>query len=1173
MKWIKILVVLVLLCNFVKAQTGSQRLQYFKLKTDTLFLDSLSLVPGSLFISLNGKALDSTSYKLDPKKKFLIFNKKKLNAASSTDSIRVSYKVFPVNFEKNYFKKDIALLNRDQSLAQNPFTIHYNAQTVNSPIFQNDGLTKNGSVSRGISFGNNQDVVVNSNMNLQVSGKLSKELNLVLAATDNNIPIQPDGNTQQLQEFDKVFIQVNNEDSKITMGDFQLSRPQSYFLNFYKRTQGLLFENTFLIDSLDKNKPKLSTRLSGAISRGKFARNVIVGVENNQGPYRLKGADNELFIIVLSGTEKVYIDGKLIQRGQENEYIIDYNTSEITFTAKQIITKDKRITVEFQYSERNYNRSLYYVGEEYTNNKLKMGFHFFSEQDNKNKPFQQELSLEEKLLLRSIGDTLNLAVTDGAQTADFNTTEVFYRKQDTLTGSGTFSIYNYSIAPDTAYRVRFSYVGEGNGDYKQIQSLANGKVYQWYEPVGGIRQGNYEPVIVLVTPKKKQMAIVNGEYLLNAHSTGSGQGKISWEGAYTKNDINTFSPFNAKDDEGFGGKFNFSNQFKVGERDSLSETKTKILTGLSYEYLHKNFSQIERFRSVEFTRDWNRNSDSVKNMQHIGGAQLGFMHSNKARTLYTFNGFVEEGNYSGMRHILENNYNLGKLKIQFNPTFLSSNNSQNKNLTQFYRHKSRVTQQIRNFLLAYTDELENNTFNYENKDSILARSYGFWEREGSIESADSTGNSYKVFYRERTDKKATRNILKPVAYAQNYGASANINSIKNHPIRTTITYRQLKILDSTLISNTPDNTLLSRLEYSPRIMKGFIQSSLFYEIGYGLEQKKEYSYVQVAAGQGQYYWNDYNNNGIKELNEFEIAQYSDQAIFIKIFTPTNNYVKAAHNQFSGSFYLRPSVFVKPESKKLLKAIGRFSTQTVYRTDNKSLENENSMIYNPFDTRINDSLLITTNSLFRQALFFNQNSSVGGFDYNYQQNKSKQLLVNGLESRENEMHELRTRFNFTKSWGFFTTANYGNKRTYSVYLSTRNYLINYYEVEPKLVFQPNTSFRIATGYKRSEKQNAKEYGNQKATIDDILLEIKYNKLSKGSFTMRADYLVIAYNDSQNSPISFEMLNSLKPGQNITWTMQYQQNLNQYLQISFNYDGRKTPNSKIIHIGGAQVRAFF
>ena len=363
LKYIKAILFLFIVVIQVKAQTGSQRTLFLKASSDTIFLDTLSIVDGSLIITSGNKLISNKEYILNTKKNFLILK-------NTSDSVRISYKVYPINFNKEHYNKDIAMLNRDQSLGQNPFIINYNAINPITPIFQNDGLSKNGSISRGISFGNNQDVVVNSNMNLQVAGKLSNDINLVLAATDNNIPIQPDGNTQQLQEFDKVFIQLNDENNKLIMGDFQLSRPKSYFMNYYKRTQGLYFENNFTLDSNAIKTSKLSTKVSGAISRGKFARNTIIGIENNQGPYRLRGADNELFIIVLSGTEKVYIDGKLVERGQENEYVIDYNTSEITFTAKQIITKDKRITVEFQYSERNYNRSLYYVGEEYKSNKL-----------------------------------------------------------------------------------------------------------------------------------------------------------------------------------------------------------------------------------------------------------------------------------------------------------------------------------------------------------------------------------------------------------------------------------------------------------------------------------------------------------------------------------------------------------------------------------------------------------------------------------------------------------------------------------------------------------------------------------------------------------------------------------------------------------------------------------
>ena len=53
----------------------------------------------------------------------------------------------------------------------------------------------------------------------------------------------------------------------------------------------------------------------------------------------------------------------------------------------------------------------------------------------------------------------------------------------------------------------------------------------------------------------------------------------------------------------------------------------------------------------------------------------------------------------------------------------------------------------------------------------------------------------------------------------------------------------------------------------------------------------------------------------------------------------------------------------------------------------------------------------------------------------------------------------------------------------------------------------------------------------------------------------------------------MLNGLRPGKNFTWELSYQRNLSNHLQVSITYTGRRSPDVPVVHLGGAQVRAFF
>jgi hypothetical protein len=983
-----------------------------------------------------------------------------------------------------------------------------------------------------------------------------------MVATDDNLPLQADGTTQQLQEFDRVFIQLSSKSTKLIAGDFFASRPNSYFMNFNKRGQGL---NVSSAIPFEASKSKLIVSGSAAISKGKFARNVIAGTEGNQGPYRLRGAENELFIVVLSGTEKVYIDGKLLVRGQEYDYTINYNTAELTFTAKQLITKDKRITVEFQYSDRNYSRSMFHTGLEYQTQNYTLRFNAFSEQDSKNQPLQQSLTNADKLRMAAVGDTLLQAFVSGVDSVAFSGDLVLYYKTDTLVNTVLYNdIYVYNTHPDSAhYRLSFTNFGPNGGNYIQIVSAANGKTFQWVAPVGGIPQGEYEPVILLITPKKKQMVTVGGDFKLIKNTL------INAEFAYTNNDLNTFSPHNAFDDHGYGAHVNVKNKQKL--RDS---TEALLLEG-NYEYVSAYFSPLERYRPVEFQRDWNLsntfNTGSLHPDQHLGKAGVSYVKKGLGTIGYDFSTFLNGSIYTGLKHSVNTSLTKKGFALLARGSLLNSSGTYGS--TSFIRHRVDVSQKIFKMitLSAYEDQ-EINSLHRPLSDSLQLSSTSYFEWQGAITIADSAKRSFTVFYKQRTDRLPSGENFLNSSVADNVGGTITLNGNPDHQLRMTASYRNLKIVSPLLSSLQPDHTVVGRLEYNMRLKKGVVTGQTFYEAGSGLEVKKEYSYIEVPTGQGTYAWTDYNSDEVKQLNEFEVAVYSDQANYIRVFTPTNEYIKVYTNQFSQSLNLRPAA-LWANSKGFKGFVARFSNQAVYRVERKTQSNDAFNAFFPTLDDVNDSELVSLNATVRNTIAFNQLSSKFGLEYTWQEVSGKSLLTNGLDSRSNTFNEGKVRWNITKSLSLQTYYRDGYKRSASEFFTAKNYRIHYYETEPKFSIQPGTTFRVSFSYRYAQKQNAPDLGGETANIQKFGTEIKFSKLSKGSFLAEANFIQIKYNGVESSAIGYDMLEGLRKGQNFTWKMSWQRSLSTNLQLTIGYEGRKTPGAMMIHTGSAQVRAIF
>ena len=491
-----ILILSTILCfSGLQAQEGNSSYKTKKIRAsrDTIHLENESLNPSFFkLLYANDKPIDSSFYKINFQKGTLIL---KENFPKSLDSITVNYLKLPNILTKEYRIYDASKVVSNEAASGNLYTVETIPQKKNIPF---EGLNTSGSITRGVTIGNNQNTVLNSNLDLQITGKLSEKVSLRASLQDNNIPLQDGGYSQKLDQFDNVFMELFSDKWNIRAGDVFLENHKTQFLNFNKKAQGIATNFDF---GTEENKTNIFA--SVALVKGQYAQSNFVGQEGNQGPYKLIGQNGELYILVISGSERVYVNGNLLKRGENNDYTIDYNAGEIIFTPLFTISSEMRITIEYQYSEQNYTRFITYAGGTHENKNWSFGGYLYSENDLKNQPLQQNLSPEQAQILVNAGDNPDLMTAPSAYADSYSDNKVLYRK----TTFNSTAIFEYSNNPDDElFNVRFSLVGTNKGNYILKNSSANGRIYEFVQPINAIPQGNYEPIIQLVSPTKIQVA-------------------------------------------------------------------------------------------------------------------------------------------------------------------------------------------------------------------------------------------------------------------------------------------------------------------------------------------------------------------------------------------------------------------------------------------------------------------------------------------------------------------------------------------------------------------------------------------------------------------------------------------------------------------------------------------
>ncbi len=1109
----------------IQSQTKSTdfRKKTIEVQKDSIQLDSVAINSQKFkVLDAQNTEITSSEYTVNFSKALLIINAKKY------PKITVEYFRLPDFITKTYTPFDDKLILQNTNSNGTLYSLTTNKKASEIKLF--DGLQTNGFITRGLTSGNNQNAVTNAALDLEISGKLNKNVTLRANIFDTNIPIQDNGVSQNLTDFDRIFIEMYTKNWRVKAGDLSLKNNETFFFPFAKQVSGLEVEA-----NINNN---LKVAASGAVVRGKFSTYTFTAVEGNQGPYKIFGANNESVILMIEGSEQVYINGNQIKRGENEDYTINYNLGEITFNTTYPITNDMRIWIDFQYAERNYTRFITYDKAEYTGDKFSMAGYFYSENDAKNSPLQQSLSTEQQQILANAGNNTNAMFSESAFLDAYDDNKILYKKVT----NGSQDYFEYSTNEnDELYSVTFTNVGSNQGNYVLDDTIAIGNIFAFV----GNNQGDYSPVVRLIAPTKSQLFIVKSA--LNA----SKKTILDAEVAVSNRDQNLFSTIN--DDQ------NVALAAKVNWQQIFIDKDWKLSTKLSHEYAQQNFFSEQGYEPVEFNRDWNIiTNNATKNFFQ---SEVNLTNKKEDFVLYRFNNLTYDKSFQGTKHELKSKININNTHFFGDGSYLANTSNIEDNF--FFRAKAKVEHYLKKSWFGAQINFETNSRKNATTKEFVNTSHRFKDYEGYFGVGDSTKIFAKIGFNYRNNDSIKSNQFQEINNRKTIYLNSKLIQNKNTNLSVFANYR---ITNNNFAKN--EKALNSRVTFNQKLFNNFISFNTIYETSSGNVARQDFVYVQTEPGLGFYTWIDYNEDGIKDFNEFEIALFQDQANYLRLPKPNLTFIATQRAKWNQSISINPKSW--KQKKGIKKFFSHFYNQSFLAVDNEQERGENSFQLNPFD--INEDALISLNLNVRNSLYFNKDLQKHSLTFTYGNSQIKQQYFIGNQENNIKIHQIEYAHKFAGFWLIDLMTKTSKNTLKTENLINRNFEIDAHEIQPKISFLYSKNNRFSAFYHFKNKENQladfEKLNQQKFGVEYFYISQKKNQISANINVFLNDFT-----GDTNTPVAYQMLEGLQAGTNYTWNCIFNRKLNSFLNLNLSYLGRKSDNSKAIHTGSVQLRANF
>ncbi|NQU05674.1 MAG: hypothetical protein HQ568_06240, partial [Calditrichaeota bacterium] len=596
---------------------GIQEQKYVVSDSLTIIISDPWLLAGSLELLLDDSLLSpEIDYLYEDSQRLITFLPN--TRALPDDFITVKYISVAVTDSLHYQR---FYLTKPNFFTEQLDSATYKKQTRPvSPFSSWQGMRRSGSITRGVRFGGGSDGGVTSGLHLELSGSPKLGVNVQAIIDDRNMPATRSGSSTSLAELDKLLFQVTTPHLKARLGDWDLVWDNGRYTTFERRLKG---------GNIAVDYDAFSSDVAAGGGNNTFNTSSLRGRDGDLGPYELTDKNGVPGITVISGSEKVYLNGSLLKRGRRADYVIDYSRGRITFNPRHPIRSDSRIEVEYEYSDDIYPRYFYAASGRVPagdGSGLSFSTAIISEGRDKENPLAFEWTEERRRALEAVGDDPYSAVVPGIDSVGADQGDYVWGTAD----DDSIVVFSQpdSLGHPTGYLdVVFSQ--QSGGGYTRIyEDSLQAFYYEWV----GAGVGDWAPVQRLPLPDKTDIVDVITNYKTDRLM-------MSVEAAFSSYDRNTLSSLN--DDDNNGAAWLWNGMWNADDAKNLT-------LQASVRHEDERFHHINRSSEVDYSYNWNLPEDSVSSVTEVNSN--GSFSPRKSVRLSVSGGYLESGShYRGSR--------------------------------------------------------------------------------------------------------------------------------------------------------------------------------------------------------------------------------------------------------------------------------------------------------------------------------------------------------------------------------------------------------------------------------------------------------------------------------------------------------------------------------------------